>query len=40
MGILVAINFVLALEIEEFDPVLTQVGDPYAESASRLKLQY
>ena len=40
VGILVAINFVLALEIEEFDPVLTQVGDPYAESASRLKLQY
>ena len=39
-GALVAINFVIALEIEEYDPLLTQVGDPYTESASRLKLQY
>jgi hypothetical protein len=39
-GVLVAINFVIALEIEEFDPQLTQIGDPYSEAASRLKLQY
>ena len=32
-----SINFVIALEIEEFDPVLTQIGDPYTESASKLK---
>ena len=32
-----AINFVIALEIEEYDPVLTQVGDPFAESASKIK---
>jgi hypothetical protein len=31
------INFVIALEIEEYDPVLTQVGDPFAESASKIK---
>jgi hypothetical protein len=37
-GVAVAINFVIALEIEEYDPLLTQVGDPYSESASRLKL--
>jgi hypothetical protein len=32
-----AINFVIALEIEEYDPVLTQIGDPFAESASKIK---
>ncbi len=32
-----SINFVIALEIEEFDPVLTQIGDPFAEAASKLK---
>ena len=39
-GVLVAVNFVIAIEIEEFDPVVTEIGDPYKESASRLKLQY
>ena len=39
-GQLTAINFVIALEIEEYDPVITQVGDPYSESASKLKLHY
>ena len=32
-----SINFVIALEIEEFDPVLTQIGDPFSEAASKLK---
>jgi hypothetical protein len=36
-GQLATINFVIALEIEEYDPVLTQVGDPFAEAASKLK---
>jgi hypothetical protein len=35
-GVLVAIHFVIALEIEEFDQPLTQIGDPYSEAASRL----
>ena len=39
-GVLVAVNFVIALEIEEFDPVVTEIGDPYSEAKSRLKLQY
>ena len=39
-GVLVAVNFVIAIEIEEFDPVVTEIGDPYKESTSRLKLQY
>jgi len=34
------INFVIALQIEEYDPNYTEVGDVYAESASRLKLNY
>jgi hypothetical protein len=36
-GQLAAINFVIALEIEEYDPVITQVGDPFSEAASKLK---
>ena len=32
-----SINFVIALEIEEFDPVLTQICDPFSEAASKLK---
>ena len=36
-GQLTAINFVIALEIEEYDPVITQVGDPFSEAASKLK---
>ena len=36
-GQLASINFVIALEIEEYDPVLTQVGDPYSESSSKIK---
>ena len=39
-GVVVAINFVIALEIEEFDPVMTEIGNPYQEATSRLKLQY
>ena len=31
------INFVIALEIEEYDPNYTQVGDPFGEAASRIK---
>ena len=37
-GVLLAnSNFIIALEIEEYDPVLTQIGDPFSESASKLK---
>ena len=32
--------FCIALEIEEFDPTITQIGDPYTEGASRLKNGY
>ena len=39
-GVVSTVNFVIAIEIEEFDPVVTEIGDPYKESASRLKLQY
>ena len=39
-GQLANINFVIALEIEEFDPTTTEVNDPYGESISRIKLQY
>ena len=35
-GMNASINFVIALEIEEYDPVYTQVGDVYGESASRI----
>ena len=34
------INFVIALEIEEYDPNFTQVGDVYGEAANRLKPMY
>ena len=33
-------NFVIALEIEEYDPVITRIDDPYSEGASKLKLNY
>jgi hypothetical protein len=36
-GVLVAVNFVIAIEIEEYDPNYTQVGDPYGEASSRIK---
>jgi len=36
-GQLASINFVIAIEIEEYDPITTEIGDPYAESVSRLK---
>ena len=37
-GVLLAnSNFIIALEIEEYDPVLTQIGDPFSEAASKLK---
>ena len=36
-GILATINFIIALEVEEFDPVLTEIGDPFSEAASKLK---
>lgn len=35
-GQLSSINFIIALEIEEYDPVLTQIGDPYGESYNRM----
>ena len=35
-----SINFVIALQIEEYDPNFTEVGDVYSESASRIKLNY
>jgi hypothetical protein len=34
------INFVIALEIEEFDPTTTEINNPYGESISRIKPQY
>lgn len=36
-GVLTAINFVIAIEVEEYDPNYTQVGDPFGESASRIQ---
>ena len=36
-GQLASINFVIALEIEEYDPVITQVGDLFSEAASKIK---
>lgn len=39
-GIPFAMNFVLILEIEEFDPVTTEINDVYRESASRMRLNY
>jgi hypothetical protein len=30
----------MALEIEEYDPVLTRIDDPYQESLSKLNLSY
>ena len=32
-----AINFVIAIEIEEYDPITTQTNDVYSESVSRIK---
>jgi hypothetical protein len=40
IGQLAAINFVIAIEIQEFDPTMTEIGDVYAESASRIKNGY
>jgi hypothetical protein len=40
-GVLVAnSNFVMALEIEEYDPIITRIDDPYAEGTSKLNLRY
>jgi hypothetical protein len=39
-GVVSTLTFVIALEVEEFDPVLTEVGDPYREASSKLKLQF
>jgi hypothetical protein len=40
-GVLVAnSNFVMALEIEEYDPIITRIDDPYAEGAAKLNLRY
>lgn len=36
-GILATINFIIAIEIDEYDPNYTQIGDPYGESAARIK---
>ena len=35
-----SIAFVIALQIEEYNPEYEQTSDPYAEAKSRLKLQY
>ena len=35
-----SINFVIAIEIEEYDPTVTEIGDVYAESHSRIKNGY
>ena len=35
-----SINFVIAIEIEEYDPNMTEIGDVYAESVSRIKNGY
>lgn len=41
VGVLLAnSNFVIALEIEEYDPVITRIDDPYSEGASKLNLNY
>ena len=34
------INFVIVIEIEEYDPTMTEIGDVYAESFSRIKNGY
>ena len=39
-GISQNINFVIALEIEEYDPSYTQIGDVYGEAGNRLKSMY
>jgi hypothetical protein len=39
-GVVSTLTFVIAIEIEEFDPVLTEIGDPYREASSKLKLQF
>ena len=39
-GILATINFVIAIEIDEYDPNFTQVGDPYSEAINRIKPMY
>lgn len=36
-GQLSSINFVIGLQIEEYDPITTEIGDPYGESFNRLK---
>jgi hypothetical protein len=35
-GILATIYFVIEIEVDEFDPVLTQEGDPYQEAAAKI----
>lgn len=35
-----SIAFVIALEIEEYNPTYEQTNDPYSEGASRLKPQF
>jgi hypothetical protein len=35
-----SIDFVIALEIDEFNPEYEQTNDPYSQAASHLKLQY
>ena len=34
-GQLSTINFIIAMEIQEYDPVITQIGDPFGESYSK-----
>ena len=35
-----SINFVIAIEIEEYDPTVTEIGDVYQEAHSRIKNGY
>ena len=35
-----SINFVIAIEIEEYDSITTEISDPYSESVARLKLHF
>jgi hypothetical protein len=36
-GILATINFVIELELEEFDVAITRIDDPYNEGQSKIK---
>ena len=40
VGIASSINFVIALEITEFNPEYEETSDPYSQASSQLKLHY